>query len=70
MPGRKAAAKRSKKGDVRRGGILVDDGGRPVTDAGGRPVFAAPDGTLVLDDNGTPPLGAVTATGTNNPPAS
>lgn len=69
MPGRKAAAKRSTKDDVRRGGILVDDGGRPVTDAGGRPVFAAPDGSLVLDSEGTPPLGDATATGTDNPPA-
>lgn len=73
MPSRKAAAKavaKSRDKDVRRGGVLVDDGGRPITDEGGRPVFAAPNGDLVLDSKGTPPLGDATATGTDNPPAS
>lgn len=73
MPTRKTAAKNSRRdtrdGDVRRGGIVVDQGGRPITDDGGRPVFAAPDGTLVLDSQGTAPLGTPTATGTDAPPA-
>lgn len=47
--------------------MVVDDGGRPVTDEGGRPVFRTDDGGLVLDDAGTPPLGDVTATGTDSP---
>lgn len=72
MTARKSAAKAvaaSKDKDVRRGGILTDDGGRPVTDDGGRPVFAAPDGSLVLDSTGTAPTGDPTATGTDQPPA-
>lgn len=72
MAGRQQAAAKvaaSSDGDVRRGGMLTDDGGRPVTDDGGRPVFAAPDGALVLDSLGTAPLGTPTATGTDNPPA-
>lgn len=70
MPGRKAAARKSSKDDVRRGGIVTDNGGRPCTDEGGRPVFSKPDGELVLDSKGTPPIGDVTATGTDSPPAS
>lgn len=73
MTRRSTAAKKvaaSKDKDVRRGGILTDEGGRPVTDEGGRPVFAGPRGSLVLDSKGTPPLGDVTATGTDSPPAS
>ncbi len=55
---------------ARDGGIVVDDGGRPVTDDGGRPVLRQPDtDALVLDDLGTPPLGTPTATGTDSPPA-
>lgn len=51
------------------GGIVVDDGGRPVTDAGGRPVFhGAEPGSYQLDDQGTEPLPPVTATGTDSPP--
>lgn len=53
----------------RAGGIVVDDGGRPVTDDGGRPVLHGPTpGSYVLDDQGTPPVGDVTATGTASPP--
>lgn len=70
MPRRSTAARKSSKDDVRRGGIVTDEGGRPVTDEGGRPVFAKPDGTLVLDSKGTPPIGEPTATGTDSPPAS
>lgn len=69
MPTRKTAAAKSTSTDVRRGGIVTDDGGRPVTDDGGRPVFAAPDGSLVLDSMGTEPIGDPTATGTDSPPA-
>lgn len=69
MATRKRAASRSTKDDVRRGGMVTDAGGRPVTDDGGRPVFAAPDGSLVLDSTGTEPLGTPTATGTDSPPA-
>lgn len=44
------------------GGIVVDDGGRPVTDAGGRPVFhGATPGTYQLDDTGTPPIEPLSA---------
>lgn len=68
MATRKKAQADSRPGDVRRGGMLTDDGGRPVTDAGGRPVFVDPDGALVLDDAGTPPVEPVTATGTDSPP--
>lgn len=72
MTTRKRAAAKVKAagdGDVRRGGMLTDAGGRPVTDEGGRPVFADGAGGLVLDSAGTPPLGEVTATGTSEPPA-
>lgn len=56
---------------AREGGIVVDAGGRPVTDEGGRVVLRDPDTqALVLDDKGTPPTGATTATGTDSPPAS
>lgn len=51
------------------GPIVVDDGGRPVTDEGGRVVFRDRSGNLVLDARGTEPLGEVTATGTDSPPA-
>lgn len=62
------------RGDGRRvqgleGGIVVDDGGRPVTDDGGRPVFhGAHPGQYQLDDQGTPPIEPVRATGTDAPP--
>lgn len=69
MATRKRAKAESTTADVRRGGILTDAGGRPVTDEGGRPVFSDPAGALVLDSMGTPPLGDVTATGTDAPPA-
>lgn len=69
MSTRKRAAAKSSSSDVRRGGIVTDDGGRPITDEGGRVVFAAPDGSLVLDSLGTEPLGTPTATGTDQPPA-
>ena len=73
MSGRRRAAAdvaASPDQDVRAGGILTDDGGRPVTDEGGRPVFSDAAGALVLDNLGTPPTGTPTATGTPNGPAS
>lgn len=54
------------------GGVLTDDGGRPITDDGGRTVYTSPtdDGEpYALDAQGTPPIGEPTATGTDNPPA-
>ena len=72
MTTRRTAAKKvaaSKDKDVRRGGMLTDEGGRPITDEGGRPVFANEAGDLVIDSEGTPPLGEPKATGTDNGPA-
>lgn len=54
---------------VRTAGVVVDTGGRPVTDAGGRLVFVGAEGELVLDDAGTAPVEPVEATGTGQPPA-
>lgn len=52
----------AKRKSVRDGGVVVDDGGRPVTDAGGRLVFRTSTGKLVLDDQGTAPLTPLSST--------
>lgn len=51
-----------RKPSVRDGGVVVDDGGRPVTDAGGRLVFRTTTGKLVLDDAGTAPTEPLSGT--------
>lgn len=62
-------ARRKAADDPRTGGVVTDDGGRPVTDEGGRLVFRNQGGDLVLDPTGTAPLGEPKATGTDNGPS-